>query len=323
MLVSWEVLAAAVIVLTVACAAALVAVVVIKAIRHRREQRQRGFDAVVRKRVMTLAVAEGDELDALVHDLASTTGAVGTHVEETLLRMVPEVRGEVREAMVRVLDERGLLQKSLARINSSSAIQRAGAGELLGILGGPEVVRPLTRALKDKSTEVRLVAARALGVAARPEAGGYLVDALAMDSGVPHSVAATALLSLPDPDPYLFIEGLQDADPGIRYGSAAVVGLLMMSDASEALLECLVRELNRKGASDVVIAACSRSLGRLGHKPATQMLAELACAADASGTVRRAAGEALKNMPGVEAREIRQQVVLRADADVRRILVDG
>lgn len=321
MLVSWEVLAAAVIVLTVACAAALVAVVVIKAIRHRREQRQRGFDAVVRKRVMTLAVAEGDELDALVHDLASTTGAVGTHVEGTLLRMVPEVRGEVREAMVRVLDERGLLQKSLARINSSSAIQRAGAAELLGILGGPEVVRPLTRALKDKSTEVRLVAARALGVAARPEAGGYLVDALAMDSGVPHSVAATALLSLPDPD--LFIEGLQDADPGIRYGSAAVVGLLMMSDASEALLECLVQELNRKDASDVVIAACSRSLGRLGHKRATQMLAELACAADASGTVRRAAGEALKNMPGVEAREIRQQVVLRADADVRRILVDG
>lgn len=146
---------------------------------------------------MKLAVAEDEALDALVKELASTSGAIGDHVEETLLRMIPEVRGDVREAMIRVLAERGLLRRSLERIDSQSAIQRAAAAELLGILGGSEVLGPLTDALRDRSLEVRLVAARALGVAAHPEAGGHLVDALSLTSGIPHSVAATALLSRP------------------------------------------------------------------------------------------------------------------------------
>lgn len=323
MLVSWDVLALAIVILAVACVVALAAVVVVKATRHSRERRRAAYDGAIRSQVMKLAIAEDEELDTLIDELADASGPVGMHVEETILRMIPEVRGEVREAMVRVLAQRGLLEKSVGRINSASAVQRAAAAELLGILGGAEVVGPLTRALKDKSLEVRLVAARALGVAARPEASGHLVDALALSSGIPHSVAATALLNLPEQDPAVYLEGLRDPDPGIRYGSAAVVGLLLMSEAAQALFECMVSEPQREDASDVVIAACARSLGRLGHKPATHVLADMSCSPEVSASVRQAAGQALKVMPGAEAREVRQQVAERADADVRRILVDG
>lgn len=323
MLVSWEVLAIAVVLLSVACVLALAAVVIIKGSRHGRERRRGVHDAAIRGRIMKLAVAEDEALDVLVNELASTSGVVGNHVEETLLRMIPEVRGDVREAMIRVLAGRGLLRRSLNRINSRSAVQRASAAELLGILGGREVIEPLTAALKDKSLEVRLVATRALGVAAQPEAGGHLVDALALSSGIPHSVAATALLNLPDQDPAVYMEGLKDRDAGIRYGSAAVVGLLLMSEAAEALFQCMVSEGSRENASDVVIAACARSLGRLGYKPATSELAEMSCSGESSASVRRAAGEALKAMPGAEAREVRLRVLEQADADVRRILVDA
>ena len=323
MLISWEVLAAAVVVLVTACILALAAVVSIKGSRHARERRRTGHDAAIRPRIMELAVAEDEALDVLVNDLASASGTIGRHVEDILLRMLPEVRGDVREAMIRVLDGRGLLEQSLIRINSRSAIQRANAAELLGVLGGREVVRPLTTALRDKSREVRLVAARALGVAARPEAGGNLVDALSLSSGIPHSVAATALLNLPEQDSAVYIEGLSDRDPGIRYGSAAVVGLLLMYEAAEALLRCMKSEDSRENPSDVVVAACARSLGRLGYKPATGELAKISCSGDAPSSVRRAAGEALKVMPGVVAREARRRVIEQADADVRRILVDA
>ncbi|GAB3538031.1 hypothetical protein GCM10027403_23510 [Arthrobacter tecti] len=322
MLVSWDVLAMAIVILAIACVTALAAVVVVKGARHRRERRRAAYDAAIRKQAVKLAVAEDDELDALIGSLVAASGPVGAHVEEALLRMIPEVRGEVREAMVQVLAGRGLLEKSREQITSSSAVKRSKAAELLGILGGADVVDPLTAALKDKSLEVRLVAARALGVAARPEAGGHLVDALALGSGIPHSVAATALLNLPEQDPAVFIEGLRDPDPGIRYGSAAVVGLLLMSEAADALFECLMAEPDREDASDVVIAACARSLGRLGYKPATHVLADLSRAPVVSPSVRQAAGQALKVMPGAEAREVRKQVAQSADADVRRILVD-
>ncbi|WP_299166602.1 HEAT repeat domain-containing protein [uncultured Arthrobacter sp.] len=323
MLVSWDVLAIAVVVLVVGCIVALAAVVVIKGSRHARERRRTVHENAVRSRIMALAVAEDEALDALVQELASTPGPLGDHVEQTLLRMIPEVRGDVREAMISVLAARGLLRRSLQRISSRSAIQRAGAAELLGVLGGSEVIRPLTAALRDKNLEVRLVAARALGVAARPEAGGHLVDALSLTSGIPHSVAATALLNLPDQDPTVYIEGLRDRDAGIRYGSAAVVGMLLMSEAAEALFECLLAEGGRENASDVVVAACARSLGRLSYKPATSELAEISCSSSASSSVRQAAGEALRAMPGAEAREVRRHVMERADADVRRILVDA
>jgi hypothetical protein len=322
-LVSWEVLATAVVVLVVACVLALAAVLIVKGSRHARDRSRTAHDAAIRRRIMALAVAEDAELDVLIDELASTTGAVGGHVEQTLLRMIPEVRGDVREAMIRVLARRGLLSGSLDRITSRSPIQRAAAAELLGVLGGSEVVAPLTAALQDKSVEVRLVAARALGVAARPEAGGHLVDALSLRSGIPHSVAATALLNLPEQDPAVYIEGLRDRDAGIRYGSAAVVGLLLMSEASEALFQCMVSEADRDDPSYVVIAACARSLGRLGYKPGIAALAELSCSPDAPSSVRQAAGEGLKAMPGAEAREVRRRVMEQADADVRRILVDA
>lgn len=323
MLVSWEVLAAAVVVLGVACVLALAAVVIVKSSRHARERSRTVHDAAIRRQIMALAVAEDAQLDELIDELVSVTGAVGDHVEQTLLRMIPEVRGDVREAMIRVLAGRGLLRRSLGRITSRSPIQRAAAAELLGVLGGSEVVEPLTAALHDKSLEVRLVAARALGVAARPEAGGHLVDALSLSSGIPHSVAATALLNLPEQDPAVYIEGLRDRDPGIRYGSASVVGLLLMSEAADALFQCMVTEADRDNPSDVVISACARSLGRLGFKPATEALAELSCSDASPSSVRQAAGEALRAMPGAEAREVRRRVIEQADADVRRILVDA
>lgn len=322
MLISWEVLAVALVVLSAACVLALAALVAIKSVRHARECRRTVNDAAVRARIMALAVAEDEALDALVAELSATPRPLGDHVEAVLLRMIPEVRGDVREAMIRVLSGRGLLRKSLERIHSRSAVQRAAAAELLGVLGGTEVVGPLTGALRDRSPEVRLVAARALGVAARPEAGGHLVDALSLDSGIPHSVAATALLNLPGQDPEVFIEGLRDRDPGIRYGSAAVVGLLLMPDAAAAVYQCMDSESSRGNASDVVLAACARALGRLGHKPATDLLAEMSCLSE-SASVRQAAGEALSVMPGAEAREVRRRVIQQADADVRRILVDA
>lgn len=112
----------AVVVLSVACVLALAAVVIIKGSRHAGESRRTVHDAAIRSRIMELAVAEDEALDALVTELASSSGTVGDHVEETLLRMIPEVRGDVREAMIRVLAGRGPLRRSLDRINSRSAV---------------------------------------------------------------------------------------------------------------------------------------------------------------------------------------------------------
>lgn len=312
---SWSVLVGTLTVLVVCCAAMLLATVAVRVGRARRARRLEVRTAQVRPLLLEVLTAEEEEIAPACAAVAALPDALWPAAERFVLAAFDSVRGEVRDALVEVLVERGTLSRALAATQSRSAVRRARAAEVLGLVGHVSGRRGLVRLLADPNSEVRTVAARALGQIGDPHLTTILLDALRPGSDVPPSVVGTALLGTGEADTAALEAGLVADDEVVRLTAIAV--------SAELLVLATARTVADRGLTDpsaTVRVQAARALARLGGAWAVPALAAATDPSEASA-VRVAATRTLGDMPFPPARAHLAGLRDDEDPDVRRLAV--
>jgi hypothetical protein len=300
---SWGVLVGTLVVLVVCCTALLLATVGVRLGRARRARRHAERTAHVRPLVLEVLTAEGEEIPPACEAVAALPDRLWPAAETFVLAAFDSVRGEVRDALVQVLLARGTLERALAATQSRSAVRRARAAEVIGLVGHVSGRRGLVRLLSDPDLEVRTVAARALGQIGDPHLTTILLDSLRPGSDVPPSVVGTALLGSGETDTAALVAGLDADDEVVRLATARAVADRGLTDPSVT-----------------VRVQAARALARLGGAWAVPDLAAATDPSEAS-VVRVAATRTLSDMPFPPARSHLVRLRDDEDPDVRRLAV--
>ena len=274
---------------------------------------------VSRYRAALLTVGSGEDEDgaatAVLHAAPPQAWRV---VRVSAVALLGKVRGEPAVQLVRLLDQRGELTAARVGLSSPSAVKRARRAHLLGLGrqdADTEVLLPL---LADRSAEVRLVAARSLGLIGAPRAAWALFDALRPVHGqpaVPTGVVAEALLRIGSGTIPAVTEALGAEDVNQR----TVATLVAADSALSAVLPSLRRLLVDDAVLDVRISA-AMAIGAAG-RPADVGVLAWHTSADQPVELRRAAAAALGELGDPGAAGV--LVELLADADVRLAQLSG
>lgn len=235
--------------------------------------------------IIELLVGEGDEqgrrdfIASLPRDTTERAMVV-----DLLLSSALKVRGDARETVTRVLNDAGLADEYLRRLNRRSTRERALAAEALGEMRVVSAMDALVLRLHDRSPVVRVVAARALGKLGQPEVVAPLLAGFA-DGRLPSGIVASSLLHLgPQAGPALATR-LCDERASIRALAAKLIGLLDWTPAADDML-ALLEDVDRAVRVEAAV-----SLGRMGTDSATAPL--LARLLDPDTEARMASAEAL------------------------------
>lgn len=283
-----ELMLAALLVAALILVATLVALAAQRLVRHERRRRRERLDQRVRPMVLGATVCEDDELSEMLQQIHRLDGRERDRARRTVLGMLRDVTGEAATRLRAVGDATGMVPHVLAATGHRDAAARADAAEALGLMRPPGALHRLRTLAADRSPEVRTVAIRALGAFQDPLATDLIVAALALDSGVPNSVAAAALLQQGPAAGEAVRRGLADPDPGVRQGAARIAGLLQVPGTGEALARMV------DDAQQSVRLAAIRSLERLPVRSAVPALLD---AALADGVEAEAAAATLAAMP--------------------------
>jgi HEAT repeat protein len=293
-----------------ACLALALGVAVIKLIRMLAESSRQARVAPYRAALLSIA-ADGDEdgtASALLRGVAGRDWHALRHLVTALLG---KVRGDTAETLVRLLEARGEFARARSAIGSRLAIRRARAAYLLGLARQRKDATLLLPLLADRSSEVRLVAARSLGAVGDPVAAPALFRALGPvrgQPGIPTALAAEALLSFGTGAVPAVIQAL---DGGVT--ERAVATLVAAEGALSATAPRLRDLLADEPELDVRISA-ARALGAIGGPDDVSRLAALTDAAQPR-ELRRAAAQALGELGHPAAAPVLS--VLLSDPDVR------
>jgi HEAT repeat protein len=264
--------------------------------------------------------------------LAALGGWVGARdrvvVETILIDHASRVRGIEHDRLCRALDELGFVDRSLAQLSGSRWWRRAEAAENLGLAAASRATSKLAASLEDEVPEVRLRAAKALGLVGGRAAVLPLVNALTepnrwstiriadiltdmgsevvqeLMDGFPRLNAHAKLAALDilgrirslDAVPWLLTR-LEDGEPDVRARAAHALGAIGVVDAAPALRAAL------GDAAWPVRAMAAKALGRIHDVAAVPALCD--ALRDREWWVRANAAEALKvaGPRGVEALE--------------------
>jgi HEAT repeat protein len=267
--------------------------------------------APYRNVLLTIGAGEDDD-GAAAAALYAAPPRVWAGIRVAAVGLLDKVRGEPAVQLVRLLDRRGELARALRGLRSPSAIRRARHAHLLGLARRDEDVEVLLPLLADRSAEVRLVAARALGLIGAPRAARALFDALRPVRGqpaVPTGVVAEALLGM-GMDTIPAVTGALRADD---VNERTVATLVAADSAVSAVLPSLRRLLTDDEVLDVRIAAAT-AIGAAGGPKDVGALARHT-GADQPTALRRAAATALGELGHPAAAPV--LAALLSDADVR------
>ncbi len=276
----------AVIVIGSAVAAALllmaVAVRVVRSLTGRHRARLDG-----RLRPAVLRAIAGEGVDP---ELIRARGGRGRAVERLAFAYLTRVRGEGRDLLAGLLEQRGVVSRAIRRSRWPGSNSRAAAASRLGLIASPEAAARLDQmATADRSMRVRIAAARGLGRTGTAEAAVALLSLLGPPDVVPEGVVASALLELgPGAAPALR-RTLESGNPGgghRRAMAADVLGLLAMMPAWEDLIRYV-----RDPELPVRVSAV-RALGRLGVPRAADALSPCLAPGE-DGELRAVAAHAL------------------------------
>jgi HEAT repeat protein len=178
-----------------------------------------------------------------------------------------KVRGESRDALVRLLVERGTIDDAERRLRRPGDVGRSAAAELLGRCGLTRSREPLESLLERRSPEVRSAGVRALGRLGDPTVIPALLETLHVTRSVPAAIVAQAALRVgPSAIPALS-QAAHDHHDGVRSAAVAVLGLQRAIDAVPTLIDVLA-------ADDVVTVRghAARALGQIGDPRALNAL---------------------------------------------------
>jgi HEAT repeat protein len=297
-----------------------VATVIRKTFRDAAERRRERIEAEVRPRLLKLLATEGEQEG----DLASVGGREGRVLDSVTASLLTKLRGEDRAAVVQMLEARGLIQAAQRDLRGRGTVKRARAAELLGATAVPAAYDDLIRLLHDRNSELRGVAARALGRMGLADAVAPLLDSLDAERSVPAGVATMALLHIGPPaeEPLrelglthessqarriaaelLGVNGVyaavgalsrsarEDEEPAVRTAAVAALGRIGHPHAVDTLVDCFTGETPAP-----MRAAAARSLGQVGSPKALEVL--VASVGHEDHTVARNAAEALIRLGG-------------------------
>jgi HEAT repeat protein len=281
---------AALVALTAVLALLLIATAGRKALRAMGDRRRARLEARVRPALMRYLA--DDEPDPA--GLADLTGrAAGRSLDSLAAGLLPKLRGEDRDALARVLADRGAIARARRRTRLPGAVSRARAAELLGAVRDASALPDLRRLLDHPTADVRSAAARALGKLGDTDAVPALLDAIEGPRPVPAGIVTMALLHVGPSAATPLRDGLAPDRPAIvRQVSAELLGRL---GAIEALNE-LIAILGEDDDLEARVSAAG-ALGRIGHPRAA---ASLIAALDPEQplAVREAAASALGALGG-------------------------
>jgi HEAT repeat protein len=280
---------AALVALTIVLVVLLVLTAARKALRGAAEHRRHRLEAIVRPALLHYLAEENPDPDQL--DVAGR--AAGHSLDTLAAGLLPKLRGEDRDALTRVLMDRGTIAKARRRTRLPGPVTRARAAELLGAAGDTEALPDLRRLLTDSHADVRAAAARALGKLGDTDAVPALLEVLDGERQVPAGIVTMALLHMgPRAVPGLRV-GLEPEQPAaVRHVAAELLGRLGATEAADDLIVMLGEDPDVETR-----AAAAGALGRIGLPRAlAPLIASLTL--DESLPVRVAAATALGALGG-------------------------
>jgi len=214
-------------------------------------------------------------------------------IEQILLDHVQRVRGIERDRLAQAMDQLGLVDGYLDGLNSRRWWRRAESAEKLGLSTTKRAIQPLSRALDDEIHEVRLRAAKALGMLGDAASALKLVRALNEPSRWSTIRVADILIGMG----HKSVDAVIEAFPGLtREGQLAVldiVGRVRLVSVTPWLVE------KTKDESTDIRARAFHALGSIGDPSVTPELQ--AALNDKEWPVRAMAAKALGRMRITEA----------------------
>jgi HEAT repeat protein len=273
-------------------------------------------------------MASGEDEDGQARAaLCAVPAPIWVRLCPSVVAFLPKVRGVPAEDLGELMRSHGEIDEARRMLTSRSAVGRARAAYLLGLVRDADSVALLLPLLlpllSDPAEDVRMVAARALGTIGDPSAASGILQALHTSHGqigLPAWVAAEALLATgPEIGPALEI-GLTSGDPGVRNVCAVVAGHGTHFTAAPQLRIMLAADRD----ADVRVSAAV-ALGRVGGVGDAAILARYADAAETTVLRRTCAAalgelghrESLETLTGLLGDGDRRLANLAADSLVR------
>ena len=308
-----------------ACLVLLVSLVLVRVVRDRAERRRRVVRAPVRRVVLTLSSAEGEELARAHARLLAATREERRAIEGDAYALLPKLRGESRDRLREVLRAWNAAGNPHHATTSRSAVRRARGYYRLGVLAEDYGRDRLVGGLADRDFVARRTAVLALG--AFPEGGvvrqllNSAVDEARLrrdflasmdrigDAAVPELLTqfTRALDELGQ-----VAEGSGPWRTSLRRGqlAAEALGLVRAYQAADKLEAALPL------APPVVAVACINALGTLGSPGSVFALGQALDHDDPD--VRRAAARALGMIGAGHAAELLEGSLDDANIEVAR-----
>jgi len=268
---------------------------------------------------LVLSYAHGKEL-SLTTMIGGLTRRFDRRVLEViLLETIQLVRGIEHDRLARALEELGFVEQQLDGLNRRRWWRRADAAEKLGLAGAQRAIGPLAQALKDEVPEVRMRAAKGLGLLGGTASARQLIHALGTPDrwstiriadiliGMGRQVIDELILAFPELTPRgklaaldiiarvrlvqvtpWLIERLRDPDADVRARTCHALGCIGDLETGSGLIAALTDQ------AWPVRAMAAKALGRMRCAKGIDALAS--ALGDSEWWVRSNAAQALKAM---------------------------
>ena len=305
-----------------ACASTVAVIAIAKYRRVRVGVRTRAILAPYRCALIELASGEDDSGQAKAA-LCAVPERIWSGLRSSVVAFLPKVRGVPVDNLGELMRAHGEIDQARRMLTSRSAVRRARAAYLLGLVRDGDGVALLLPLLSDPAADVRMVAARALGTIGDPSAASGVLGALTTyrgQIGLPAWVAAEALLAMGVEIGSALQAGLTSADPAVRNVCAVVAGHGTYLTTAPQL-----RILLATDSDGDVRASAAVALGRVGGADDAAALAGHAAASGTSALRRTCATalgelgltESLGTLTGLLGDSDRRLAKLAADSMVR------
>jgi HEAT repeat protein len=211
-------------------------------------------------------------------------------LRSSVIAFLPKVRGAGAVALCALLQSKGEEQRAIKMLTSKSAVHRARATYLLGLIHTPNLTNNMLPLLEDRSREVRLVATRVLGSVGAVSAASSVLQALHTKKGfsaIPTWAAVEALLAMGNEIGSLLETGLKSEDPGVQNVCTLIAG-----HGTFFTLAPLLRELLTNHTDIVIRINAAVALSKIGGVVEERVL-ERCLDATEPAELRRACVQAL------------------------------
>jgi HEAT repeat protein len=247
--------------IALACATA-VAVTVLASPRKGKETAKSRAALAPYRRALIVLVA-GEDVDGQAKAvLCALPPPVWARLRPTVIAFLTKVCGAPADSLGDLMRAHGEIDQATKMLTSRSAVRRARAAYLLGVVGDQRNVTKVLPLLGDRVADVRLVAAQALGAIGDPCAASAVLRAVPAQHGqhgLPTWVATEVLLAMGlEIGPVLHL-GLVSKDPAVRKVCAVVAGRGGYLTAAPQLRILLVADSDSE-----IRASAAVALGRVG-----------------------------------------------------------